>query len=369
MPESAVNKHTYISQKLAVAIRRGDFGGDGRLPPDRQIATDFSVSYLTARRAVNELVAMGLAERRGRTGTFVRAHVPHSESPMPKQVNLICSAYESTALTNYIQAAKQATAARGLTATIQRIAPSDDEQAVATIMGPNPSIVLMHEYFGWARVEAAMVAAADRTVLIGSRLDHLGVTSVIGHDSQAMQMACDYLAALGHRRTAFVMHHPELMQARLRIASWRVAQTASGDAKGLADRLIAVDVPRYGNQTEATYAAVCRFLADGGAGSTAFICVNDEMAMGVIAACGDAGLVVPQDMSIFCLSNSVVGKFAQPPVTCIDIRQEANIEMALDVLTQRYRGESAPWDTLHLIPPVIVERRSVVAPNDGTASR
>lgn len=359
MRESAVSKHTFISQKLAVAIRRGEFGDGGRLPSDRQLAEDFHVSYITARRAVTELVQQGLAERRGRHGTFaVHADAPSADGEL-RRLNFICSAYESSALQAYVQLMQRFAAERGLELSVCRVEPTDHEAAVAAIAGRDPSIVLMHEYFGWDRVRRALVAAANRVVLIGSRLDDQGVHTVIGHDAQAMELACRHLAEHGHRRTAFVMHHPELGQARLRLATWRVIQHDCGDPTDLDARLVLVDVPTYGNMTESTYDTVSRFLAAGAADVTALICVNDEIALGAIAACRDAGRQVPADMSVFCLSNSVIGKFSQPPITCSEIRQERTVACAYDVLQRLCRGDMPTWDTLHFIPPTLVPRQSV----------
>ncbi len=61
-----------LRDDLAARIGSAEWGPDHPIPPESQIAKDYSVSIGTVRKAVDGLVSEGLLERRQGSGTFVR---------------------------------------------------------------------------------------------------------------------------------------------------------------------------------------------------------------------------------------------------------------------------------------------------------
>jgi len=57
-------------------------GPDDALPPERDLASDFSVSRITVRKAIDGLVSEGMLVRRQGSGTFVRARVEKNFSKL-----------------------------------------------------------------------------------------------------------------------------------------------------------------------------------------------------------------------------------------------------------------------------------------------
>ena len=53
--DSHVAMHRQIAQRLREAIMRGDYGADGRIPPEAELMQHFQVSRITARQAVDAL--------------------------------------------------------------------------------------------------------------------------------------------------------------------------------------------------------------------------------------------------------------------------------------------------------------------------
>jgi GntR family transcriptional regulator, histidine utilization repressor len=60
-----------IKQHIIANIERGEWQEDDKVPSENQLATQFSCSRMTARRAVTELVEQGILERSQGLGTFV----------------------------------------------------------------------------------------------------------------------------------------------------------------------------------------------------------------------------------------------------------------------------------------------------------
>src|SRR3954464_5564822 len=67
------SKYVRVRDALADAIRSGEYVVGQKLPGERTLATQYGISYMTARRAVSELVELGLLDRRPWEGLFVTA--------------------------------------------------------------------------------------------------------------------------------------------------------------------------------------------------------------------------------------------------------------------------------------------------------
>lgn len=63
--------HEQILRRLLEAVQNGELPVGARLPSERQLAERFGVSRMTGRRALEELVELGLAERQVGRGSFV----------------------------------------------------------------------------------------------------------------------------------------------------------------------------------------------------------------------------------------------------------------------------------------------------------
>ena len=66
------SKHERIRGELERKIVLKRLKPGSRLPGERELALQYKVSHMTARRAVSELVELGLLERRSRQGTCIK---------------------------------------------------------------------------------------------------------------------------------------------------------------------------------------------------------------------------------------------------------------------------------------------------------
>jgi GntR family transcriptional regulator len=71
-----------LQRALRSAISKNVIAPDEALPPERDLAEDFSVSRITVRKALDGLVSEGLLIRRQGAGTFVAARVEKSFSKL-----------------------------------------------------------------------------------------------------------------------------------------------------------------------------------------------------------------------------------------------------------------------------------------------
>jgi len=67
-----MTKHQIISKEIRAEIAAGKYNESGQLPSEAQLVNRFQVSRPTVARALQDLIAEGLIERRAGSGTYIR---------------------------------------------------------------------------------------------------------------------------------------------------------------------------------------------------------------------------------------------------------------------------------------------------------
>jgi GntR family transcriptional regulator len=80
--KSSLPLYQQLQRALRQAIETRVLGPEDALPPERELAEDFSVSRITVRKAIEGLVSEGLLARRQGSGTFVLARVEKNFSKL-----------------------------------------------------------------------------------------------------------------------------------------------------------------------------------------------------------------------------------------------------------------------------------------------
>lgn len=136
------------------------------------------------------------------------------------------------------------------------------------------------------------------------------ITQIKTRYEKGLQRTVEYLYSLGHRRMAFVGHHGVLDPLRERESAFVKTVTRFADVESATET--GTDSPLGGRQ------AIHQLLASGFE-PTAVICVNDFMAIGVLRELRDAGLRVPQDVSVTGFDNIQLSEYLYPALTTVDV--------------------------------------------------
>lgn len=83
---STLPRYLKIEHHLLEKIRSGEWAPSHQIPPEEQLARDFSVSRMTANRAIRDLVQQGYLTRQIGVGTFVTD--PRAESSLVEVHNI-----------------------------------------------------------------------------------------------------------------------------------------------------------------------------------------------------------------------------------------------------------------------------------------
>src|SRR5690606_29136073 len=159
----------------------------------------------------------------------------------------------------------------------------------------------------------AVAAAADRlvgelpVVLVAAGLRPTRRRHVVGVDQEpGARLATRHLVGLGHRRIAHVSGPHDWFDARARIDGWRHELECAG--------LRVPPLITGGWDAEDGY-RVARGLVAAGDVPEAIFAANDLLALGIIRALEEAGLRVPDDVSVVGVDGAERAGLFSPPLT------------------------------------------------------
>ncbi|TDE07958.1 LacI family DNA-binding transcriptional regulator [Jiangella asiatica] len=182
-----------------------------------------------------------------------------------------------------------------------------------------------------------------------------GATPVVAVDQVAgARLATQHLLDLGHRTVWHVAGPAEWLEAEGRTTGWQATLEQAGAP---VPRLIQGDwSPRAG------YEAGRAIAADREAG--AIFVGNDQMALGLLRALTEAGIRVPDDISVVGFDDIPEAEFFSPPLTTV--RQDfaevgrRSIGLLLDLIESGSVGRDEHERIV--VPPTLVTRKSTAPP-------
>lgn len=338
------------------AIRAGEFTPGDRLPGEREWAAHFGVSHMTARRAVSELVEADLLERRPQSGTYVRSH--GSKRLASVTVNLIYPLQTFGFIEQLLQCFLIGLEKRGWHHHLIHLQSGRESAVLRALATEEPAIIVPTENGFDQRVKAALLAAKGQVIVIGNRLPESVATSIMADDAQAIRLLMKYLQESGHRKIGIISKQPDHTVDQHQIATWKACCAAYATPQELQKRLITVEMRHDAPEAVSIREAVCNYLNSSNADVTALICLSETCALATLAACREAGLTVPNEMSVVASCNTTLLEMINPPVTCADVHIELHIERALELI-EATLGTKPIAAKNDLIAPSLVIRESV----------
>ncbi|SRR5579883_1266050 len=192
-------------------------------------------------------------------------------------------------------------------------------------------------------------------VCIGHRPLHPHADEVSTDTASGARAAVAHLVALGHRRIAFIGGPISrgIAVGRLR-----------GYEQGLAEAGLAIDMTlvREGELDQESGRRETLALLDLPDPPTGVLCVNDLTAFGALAALGDRGLRVPDDISVVGFDDVPLATLVQPPLTTIRQPTRELGHLAARFLLQRIARRDGPHQGSVLPCQLVVRASSGPAP-------
>ncbi|MGW4703878.1 GntR family transcriptional regulator [Streptomyces sp. NPDC004285] len=352
---------------LMAELRRGILDGTwppgSKLPTERALATETGLSVTTVRRAYEDLVALGLVERRQGAGTFA-AHRAERDRTDRRVVGVLVpdtTFYYPRVLQGIEK--ELATAGARLVLACSHYDPAEEDAAVERLLSAGVHGLLLvpslHTATDPGRRAEELLALPVPAVLVERRLAAHGPGDptehvCTDHEGGAYD-AVRHLRVLGHERFGLVA----------RTDAPTTAPIESGFARALAD--LGLPAGAYERDVMARWDPdrADRALAALRAGAvTAALCFGDREAALMLGAARRAGLRVPGDLALISYDNEFAD-VAETPLTAVSPPKYQLGRLAAQILLRRLaEGDAAPLHQVQLRPRLVV-RASCGARTDG----
>ena len=199
-------------------------------------------------------------------------------------------------------------------------------------------------------------------VSIGGRRSLPNVSNIRLDNRRAGALALEHLAQLGHKQIAFFKGHPGSADTEDR---WQGIHDAAARMKIEMDPNLTVQLHSRANppappSPEEGYMYAQKLLSRK-VDFTALFAFNDISAIGAMSAFRDAGLRVPQDVSVIGFDDIQAAAFLNPPLTTIRQPLQHMGDLAAKILIRRItENDTEPEEILSV--PELVFRESTFAP-------
>ena len=191
-------------------------------------------------------------------------------------------------------------------------------------------------------------------ILLQRRYADAETNIVQSSDYEGGRLAAEHLYGLGHRSFLYISAPMYISSAKERYEGFATYLKQ----QGMSDS--AIEVLEYDSTRNGGYQAAKAWLGcKNGSSATAIFCFSDYMAYGVYAAITEAGLKVPEDLSVIGYDNNEYSEMIYPPLTTVDMLPfEIGLRSAEKMLVLLDNKEEADESSETILSPKLILRES-----------
>lgn len=308
-----------------------------KLPGERALASEFGFSYMTIRKAVDNLVNEGLLYKIPTKGTYVadrKARKVKTRTIGYFLDSRIAGGLSSPYYSMMFNAIEKQASSHGYSLVyFTDSSESSLEKVLQRMDGVIASCFLRIENLVQEIKSAVPVVAIDNSVADKT------IPSVIIDNFNAEVETVDYLCSLGHRRIAFMTGLEDSDVGKNRYEGYK---------SGLIKQGVTLDPALVfrGNYTFGSGVSGVEYFFSLEPRPTAIICANDSMALGALNKLYQMGLEVPDDISIVGFDDIEIARQITPPLTTVSVPVDDIAGCAFDMLKKLIDGK--PLDNRHV---------------------
>lgn len=325
----------------------------------RDIADHLGISTATVSRAISGkgYVREELAEKIRAAAVELNYGLP--EDFAGKRVLLVVSHeamidFERSQFTMYVlEGLRQRAAERGLAIDNHAIRSVDGRDDLAELSKADDLLGILFLTVDDTILKTARALDCP-VVLVNTDDPEMRLSSVTPCNRSAAAMATRHLTELGHERIAFLTK-PGRRTIQRRLEGVRDALGPREDA------MIVIEAEDW--TVQAAEAAIARALT-GDHGFTAIVAAGDILAAGALIGLHNAGIRVPEDVSVIGIDGLPQGAYLAPALTSVSIPMQDIGAYALDMLcnTAQMRGTGRDFPVSRIELACSLTARNSTAP-------
>jgi DNA-binding LacI/PurR family transcriptional regulator len=306
VPEAGRPLYMSVRDTLRGAIDDGIFKPGEQMPSTKELSEQMSVSLVTAHRALQELVASGVLQRSQGKGTFIHERYQFRKQHLSQcRVGLVI--HREASLADYyhgqiLEGVRRESDRLNVDLILLRFGEDVRNECDGFLyLNPLPKEIELIE--GQTRKQA--------TIVVGARASSRRIGSVDVDNVDLARQAVVHLCERGHRKLMYVGGADQLSNSRDR---------RSGFLQACLQHKI--DPPNQWIFNAASWRLtdeerdrLSRTLCDKAHCPSAIFAAGYYMALDVMSAAQQAGLRVPEDVSIVGVDDPPSASYLSPPLT------------------------------------------------------
>lgn len=357
-------------------ISSGEYADGCQLPTEAMLQTEYGVSRITVKKAMEKLQYDQLVVRYAGKGTFVTMHTdanPDSGDAADVHrsnediIGVVMCGFSSSFGTDFILGVAGEANKRGyalLTALDYHSAEEETTLVERLVNSGAKGIIIMpiHTETG---INAGLVKCALKSyplVLADRYLEGISLPYVGSNHAEAAFKAVQHLFSLGHKNVGLISSIPTTTAIVEREAGYLRAYAMSNyqvDANSLvSDLQSSIPGQNTSEYQRADVERMKKYYRDNPQ-VTALLCIDYPILKICEVAAKELGLRVPQDLSLVCF-DTPVGGFAEDEYTHICQAERDMGTVAVNMLINVINGDTAPKQVL--LPAELVVGMSTSAP-------
>lgn len=321
------------------------------------IAESAGVSVPTVSKVLNGRSGVSDATR-ARVEKLINKYGYHKPpgSRRQKIVELVFRELESMWGVEILRGVEEVASRNRIGVMVSKLGLHDSKAAMDETAGRRPQCVLSVSWLSDA--ERDRLAANSIPYVVFDPIDDVpdGVPYVAATHFRGGQSAARHLIDLGHRRIAMISG-PDHAFCLARMAGYRSALEVAG---------LPVDpelIVRMQLTREDGHAAAAELLTRPDR-PTAIFTANDLQALGVYQAAREAGLRIPEDLSVVGYDDVPVTAWVDPPLTTVHQPLTEMAAAATELALTLGRGEKIPQLGLEIATHLVVRESTAPPPQD-----
>ncbi|HEX2951973.1 MAG TPA: LacI family DNA-binding transcriptional regulator [Armatimonadota bacterium] len=359
-----------VVEYLKIRILNGDYLLQS-LPSERELARETGVSYMTARKAMQELIHQGLIVRNANGQSAVNTDLNQAgdhQHTLP--IAFLVPTLHSPVVEWWQVVIEEAARRSNRTVRVVLYSHWDDvflDQAIEGFEG----LFLLPIAGVIPSTAIPRLQQARRLVVVDEDLSMHGIPSVRIIPPSSVQQLLDHLESLGHQRIGCLNVQQESMVISQRIEQWSMWMRVHGYEGPLLDMSRLPSTPHYDEQLigrfDHAYQIMTQWLATNRHEMTALFCTTMAAAISAMRALVDHGLQPGRDMAICVANGEGYAQYLIPSVTSLESGDPLPYLMkCLDWLT----GIMPDWRGPLLMQPATVPLcvRETTAPTQTSLS-
>lgn len=347
-------KYSRLMEELKEQILSGEIQAGDKLPSENELSAKYSVSRQTVRKALSILENEGYVYAEHGRGTFCSELVKHSKNS--KNIAVVTTYLSDYIFPRVIQGIDTVLTSEGYSIILKNTRNSRSQEARCLeallqkdidgmIIEPSKSQVFCRHLNLYDKLEEFQI---PYVFIQGCFAQMSDKPQILMNDCEGGYMITKYLLSLGHQNIVGVFKSDDTQGQNRH----------KGYVKALQEAGILYDPDKvvwfYTEDRMLHPYESIRKMAEQKLPMDAVVCYNDQIALEAIRALDEAGLNVPEDVSVTGYDNSYMANSGGLQLTTIAHPQEKLGEMAAELLLDLINGSDTRENKKILVEPEIV---------------